>query len=95
MFASITLEVMKLKSDGVYAIIDHSAKDGSGVTDIQLHRIDEQFLSGEVQKSGFTLAARSGALRHAADDRTWSSSPRTAGERRGTTDRFMLVFKKP
>lgn len=84
-----------LKSGGVYAIIDHSAKDGSGVTDIQLHRIDEQFLSGEVQKSGFTLAARSGALRHAADDRTWSASPRTAGERRGTTDRFMLVFKKP
>jgi predicted methyltransferase len=84
-----------LKSGGVYAIIDHSAKEGSGVTDIQLHRIDEQFLISEVQKAGFTLVARSSALRHPGDDRTWSASPRTAGERRGTTDRFMLLFKKP
>lgn len=84
-----------LKSGGVYAIVDHSAKDGSGVTDLQLHRIDEQFLISEVQKAGFTLAARSSALRHAGDDRTWSTSPRAAGERRGTSDRFMLLFKKP
>ena len=84
-----------LKSGGAYAIIDHSAKDGSGVNDIQLHRIDEQFLISEVQKAGFTLVARSSALRHPADDRTWSASPRVTGERRGTTDRFMLLFKKP
>ncbi len=84
-----------LKSGGVYGIIDHSAKDGSGVSDIQLHRIDEQFLVNEVQKAGFTLVARSSAFRHAEDDRTWSASPRTAGERRGTSDRFMLLFKKP
>ena len=84
-----------LKSGGVYAIVDHSAKDGSGVADLQLHRIDEQFLISEVQKAGFTLAARSSALRHAGDDRTWSTSPRVAGERRGTSDRFMLLFKKP
>ncbi len=75
--------------------MDHSAKDGSGVSDIQLHRIDEQFLVNEVQKAGFTLVARSSAFRHAEDDRTWSASPRTAGERRGTSDRFMLLFKKP
>jgi predicted methyltransferase len=84
-----------LKSGGVYAIIDHSAKDGSGVADIQLHRIDEQVVINEVQQAGFSLVARSSALRHADDDRTWSSSPRTAGERRGTSDRFMLLFKKP
>src|SRR5262245_28243216 len=84
-----------LKPGGAYAIIDHSAKDGSGVKDVELHRIDEQFLISEVQQAGFTLVARSSALRHPADDRTWSASPRTAGERRGTTDRFMLLFKKP
>ena len=84
-----------LKSGGVYALVDHSAKAGSGVKDIELHRIDEQFLINEVQKAGFTLVARSSALRHAGDDRTWSASPRVAGERRGTTDRFMLLFKKP
>lgn len=84
-----------LKAGGMYAIIDHSAKDGSGINDLQLHRIDEQYLISEVQKAGFTLVARSSALRHAEDDRTWSASPRTAGERRGTTDRFMLLFRKP
>jgi len=84
-----------LKSGGTYAIVDHSAKDGSGVKDIELHRIDEQFLTNEVQNAGFKLVARSSALRHAGDDRTWSASPRTSGERRGTTDRFMLLFKKP
>jgi predicted methyltransferase len=84
-----------LKPGGAYAIVDHSAKDGSGINDIQLHRIDEQFLISEVQQAGFKLAARSSALRHAADDRTWSASPRVAGERRGTSDRFMLLFKKP
>jgi predicted methyltransferase len=90
-----TAVAQALKSGGVYAIIDHSAKDGSGVKDIQLHRIDEQFLISEVQQAGFTLVARSSALRHAGDERTWSASPRVAGERRGTTDRFMLLFKKP
>lgn len=84
-----------LKSGGAYAIVDHSAKDGSGVQDIELHRIDEQFLINEVQQAGFTLAARSSALRHPEDDRTWGASPRVAGERRGTTDRFMLIFRKP
>jgi predicted methyltransferase len=84
-----------LKAGGVYAIVDHSAKDGSGATDVGLHRIDEKFLINEVQQAGFTLAARSSALRHPEDDRTWGASPRVVGERRGTTDRFMLIFKKP
>ncbi len=84
-----------LKSGGVYAIVDHSAKDGSGIQDIELHRIDEGFVIHEVQKAGFVLVARSSALRHPEDDRTWGASPRLAGERRGTTDRFMLQFRKP
>jgi predicted methyltransferase len=84
-----------LKSGGAYAIVDHSAKDGSGIKDIERHRIDEQFLINEVRQAGFTLAARSSALRHPEDDRTWVASPRVAGERRGTTDRFMLIFRKP
>ena len=84
-----------LKSGGTYALVDHSAKDGSGVKDIELHRIDEHFLRSEVQQAGFTLVARSSALRHPEDDRTWVASPRVAGERRGTTDRFMLLFRKP
>ena len=38
---------------------------------------------------------RYAALRHPEDDRTWVASPRVASERRGTTDRFMLTFRKP
>ena len=83
--------VMKaLKPGGVYGIVDHSAKDGSGITDLKLHRIDEKFLVDEVEKAGFKLAAASSALRHPDDDRTWM-----VFKKRGETDRFMLRFVKP
>ena len=84
-----------LKPGGVYGIVDHSAKAGSGLTDVGLHRIDESVVINEVQKAGFKLDAASSALRHPEDDRTWSASPRASGARRGTTDRFMLKFVKP
>jgi predicted methyltransferase len=79
-----------LKPGGFYDIVDHSAKDGSGVTDVSLHRIDEKFLSDEIEKAGFKLAAASSALRHPEDDRTWQ-----VFKQRGETDRFMLKFVKP
>ncbi len=84
-----------LKSGGIYGIVDHSAKAGSGLNDLKLHRIDEDFVISEVEKSGFKLAAASGALRHPEDDRTWVTNPQGAGARRGTSDRFMLKFIKP
>ncbi|MFI5316625.1 MAG: class I SAM-dependent methyltransferase [Myxococcota bacterium] len=84
-----------LRKGGVYGIVDHSAKPGGGDESLQLHRIDEAFLTQEVEKAGFELAAASSALRHADDDRSWSTSPRVAGEKRGTSDRFMLRFVKP
>jgi len=84
-----------LRKGGVYGIVDHSAKPGSGEESLQLHRIDEAFVTSEVEKAGFKLDAASSALRHPADDRTWSTSPRTAAEKRGTSDRFMLRFVKP
>lgn len=84
-----------LKSGGAYDIIDHSAKAGSGLNDLKLHRIDENFVIAEVEKEGFKLAAASSALRHPQDDRTWASNPQGAGARRGTSDRFMLKFVKP
>jgi predicted methyltransferase len=84
-----------LRRGGVYGIVDHSAKPGSGDASLQLHRIDEDFLVAEVEKAGFKLAGASAALRNPADDRSWSTSPRVAGEKRGTSDRFMLRFAKP
>lgn len=80
-----------LKPGGVYGIVDHSAKPGTGLQDVQtLHRIDEQSLIGEVEKAGFKLEAASSALRHPDDDRTWQ-----VFKKRGQTDRFMLKFVKP
>ena len=49
----------------------------------------------EVERAGFKLHAVGDFLRNPADKRDWNASPRTAGERRGTSDRFALQFVKP
>lgn len=85
-----------LKPGGVYVVIDSSARAGSGISDSQtLHRIDEQLVADEVQKAGFKLDARGDFLRNPSDTRDWNVSPSSAGERRGTGDRFALRFVKP
>jgi predicted methyltransferase len=85
-----------LKPGGVYVIVDHSARAGDGLADVQtLHRIEEKVLRQEVEAAGFKLVATADFLRNPADARDWSASPRTAGERRGTSDRFVLKFAKP
>ena len=85
-----------LKSGGVYAVIDHSAPAGAGLSDVQtLHRIDENTVKEEVQQVGFTLRSESDFLRNPADPRDWNDSPGAAGAKRGTSDRFALLFVKP
>jgi predicted methyltransferase len=85
-----------LKPGGVYGIVDHSAKPGSGLSVVEsLHRIEESALRSEVEAAGFRLAAEGDFLRNPDDARDWSPSPRSAGERRGTSDRFVLKFVKP
>jgi len=84
-----------LKPGGTFAVIDHSAKEGDGLADVQtLHRIDEKTLKEEVEKAGFKLAAEADFLRNPADARDWNDSPVAAAERRGTSDRFVLMFVK-
>jgi predicted methyltransferase len=85
-----------LRSGGQYVVVDHSARPGSGLNDVEtLHRIEESVLKDEVLKAGFQLARSADFLRSPADTRDWSASPRVAGERRGTSDRFVLGFVKP
>jgi len=85
-----------LKPGGVYAIEDASATAGSGTKDCStLHRIDEDVVKQEVQAAGFKLAGESDVLRNPADKRDWNSSPKAAGDKRGTEDRFVLKFTKP
>jgi predicted methyltransferase len=85
-----------LRPGGLYLIVDHSARPGSGVKDVEtLHRIEEQVVKDEITAAGFKLARSADFLRSPSDTRDWSASPRVAGERRGTSDRFVLAFVKP
>jgi predicted methyltransferase len=85
-----------LKSGGSFVVVDHSSKPGEGLTVVQtLHRIEESVVKAEVEAAGFVLDAEADFLRDPSDTRDWSASPRTAGERRGHSDRFALRFKKP
>jgi predicted methyltransferase len=85
-----------LKPGGVFAVIDHSAKAGDGLADVQtLHRIDEQTLKDEIAQAGFALGREADFLRNPGDARDWNDSPTAAAERRGTSDRFVLEFVKP
>jgi predicted methyltransferase len=85
-----------LRPGGAFVVIDHSARPGSGVEDSPtLHRIDEELVKAELGAAGFRLAAYADFLRNPDDERDWSTSPRAAGARRGTSDRFALRFVKP
>jgi predicted methyltransferase len=85
-----------LKKGGKYAVIDHSARPGTGIADVHtLHRIDEAVVRSEVQQAGFVLEREGSFLRNPSDSRDWNDSPEAAAERRGTSDRFALLFAKP
>jgi predicted methyltransferase len=85
-----------LKTGGGYAVIDHSARPGAGVADVQtLHRIDETAVRSEVRSVGFVITGGDSFLRNPSDSRDWNDSPMAAGDRRGRSDRFALLFAKP
>ncbi len=85
-----------LKPGGAYVIVDASAKAGDGTKDAKtLHRIDESTVKSEVLGAGFTLSGSADFLRNPKDARDWNSSPKAAGARLGTEDRFILKFVKP
>ncbi len=85
-----------LKPGGLYVVIDHSARQGAGYNEVRtLHRIEESMLRSEIEGTGFTLARESDFLRNPDDARDWNDSPSAAGQRRGTSDRFVLAFMKP
>lgn len=85
-----------LKPGGVYVVVDHSGRAGAGVGDVKtLHRIEESVVRGEIEKSGFKLAAEGSFLREPSDTRDWNASPTAAGDKRGRSDRFALKFVKP
>ncbi len=85
-----------LKPGGIYVVVDHSAREGAGLGDVQtLHRIEESVVRAEIEKVGFRLIETASFLRNPSDSRDWNDSPMAAAERRGTSDRFVLKFQKP
>jgi len=85
-----------LKHGGEYVIVDHSALEGAGTEDVKTtHRIDELFVMRDVERAGFHHVVTGDFLRNQADTRDWNDSARASGDRRGTSDRFVLKFVKP
>jgi predicted methyltransferase len=83
-----------LKRGGVYAIIDNSAKAGTGTAEAErLHRIDEQTVRDEVARVGFKLAGEDRFLRNPDDPRDWNAD--SGVNKTHTQDRFALKFVKP
>lgn len=85
-----------LRPGGLYGIVDHSAREGDGDTAVKtFHRIEERLVRQEIEAAGFELIDEADFLRNPADTRDWNDAPSAAGERRGTSDRFVLLFMKP
>lgn len=82
-----------LKPGGLYIVLDHSARAGSGLTDTEkLHRIDEAKVRADLEAAGFEFVSESNALRNPNDPRTANVFDPGI---RGHTDQFILKFRKP
>lgn len=82
-----------LKPGGVYVVIDHSGRAGTGNAEVQtLHRIEGDFLRREVEAAGFVFEDASEVLANPDDDRTVNVFDPAI---RGRTDQFAYRFRKP
>lgn len=85
-----------LKPGGTFAVVDHSAAEGHGDSDVKtLHRIEEALVKKEIESAGFELESEGQFLRNPEDKLDWNDAPSASAEKRGTSDRFVLKFKKP
>ena len=82
-----------LKPGGVFIVIDHTARAGSGIEDADtLHRIDPDVVKKEMTAAGFVFDGSSDALRNRDDPLTAKVFDASI---RGKTDQFMFRFRKP
>ncbi|KPF73191.1 hypothetical protein IP88_09690 [alpha proteobacterium AAP81b] len=82
-----------LKPGGAYIVVDHAAKDGSGLANTKdLHRIDPATIKAEVIAAGFSFEGESAVLRNPADPRTANVFDPAI---RGKTDQVVYRFRKP
>lgn len=89
--AANTAAFNALKPGGIYIVVDHVARAGSGTADTDtLHRIDPEAVKAEVAKAGFVFDGEDKSLRNAADDHT-----RKVYDLHDQTDQFAFRFRKP
>lgn len=82
-----------LKPGGVFIVIDHAGRVGTGHSEVQtLHRIEGASLRAEVEAAGFVFDGESSAVANPADDRTTNVFDEAI---RGRTDQFVYRFRKP
>jgi predicted methyltransferase len=80
-----------LKPGGHLVVLDHSAKEGSGISAAKsLHRIDEKVVMDEFQQAGFQLEQEDDFLKNPADPRDQAFF-----DMKSQTDKFALRFVKP
>lgn len=79
---------------GRLVVADNAARAGSGVTDTgTLHRIDGEFLRQDIERAGFRMVAQSDLLTNPEDDHTLPWNSTRAFPRRGSHDRFLMLFE--
>ncbi|MBI2262803.1 MAG: class I SAM-dependent methyltransferase [Caulobacterales bacterium] len=82
-----------LKPGGLFVVVDHSGRPGTGHTEVQtLHRIEGASLRAEVEAAGFVFDGETTVLANPADDRTVNVFDEAI---RGRTDQFVYRFRKP
>lgn len=85
--------VTALKPGAALVIVDHQAREGTGMSDAQtLHRIEEAFARADFQAHGLGFAGSIEDLRNPADPHTQGVMNPAV---RGKTDRFVHLYRKP
>jgi predicted methyltransferase len=80
-----------LKPGGHLVVLDHSAKEGSGISAAKsLHRIDEKVVMDEFRQAGFQLEQEDDFLKNPDDPRDQAFF-----DMKSQTDKFALRFVKP
>jgi predicted methyltransferase len=81
-----------LKPNGVFLIVDHAAKAGTGKSAAQeLHRIEESFARSDITGHGFSFEASFDRLRNPGDDHSKLIFDPAV---RFKTDRFVHLYRK-
>lgn len=82
-----------LKPGGTYIVIDHEARAGRGMQDVEpMHRIDPETVKQQVTAAGFEFVGSNDAYDNPADAKDIAVFDASV---RGRTDKFALKFRKP